>query len=174
MEKNYKEILERVNTLIFDFDGIFTDGSAFMMPGHVPLRSTNAKDTYAVQLAAKKGITIAILTGGTSEEIRNRFNMLGVSHIFLGSRNKLAVFNRFCEEHSINPDNVLYMGDDIPDYQVMKHVALPCCPADAVQEIKSVSKYISHIKGGKGCVREIIEQVLKVKGLWFDQDAFEW
>ncbi|MFT4662574.1 MAG: 3-deoxy-D-manno-octulosonate 8-phosphate phosphatase (KDO 8-P phosphatase) [Patiriisocius sp.] len=174
MEKNYKEILKKVDTLIFDFDGIFTDGTAILIEGQPPLRSCHARDTYAVQLAVKKGYRVAVITGGSSNEVKDRFLDLGVTDVFLKSHNKLLVYTQYCEDHKINDDTVLYMGDDIPDYRVMQKVGLPCCPSDAAMEIKSVAKYISHIPGGKGCVREIIEQVLRVKGLWFDDEAHLW
>jgi len=174
MEKNYKEVLKKIDTLVFDFDGVFTDGTAILIAGQPPLRSFNAKDTYAVQLAVKKGYNVAVITGGSSTEMKERFATIGVVDVFLKSSNKVVVFESFCTQKKINPENVLYMGDDIPDYRVMKKVGLPCCPADAVSEIKSICKYISHINGGKGCVREIIEQVLRVNGQWFDDDAHIW
>ncbi len=174
MEMNYKEILNRIDTLIFDVDGVFTDGTAILIEGQQPLRTVHARDTYAIQLAVKKGYRVVIITGGSAEEVRYRFETLGVKDIFLKSRDKVKVYDKYCETHGLDGTTILYMGDDIPDYNVMKKVALPCCPSDAVTEIKSVSKYISHINGGKGCVREIIEQVMRVKGEWFDADAHVW
>jgi len=174
MEKNYKEVLKKIDTLIFDFDGVFTDGTAILIEGQIPLRYANAKDTYAIQLAVKKGYNIAVITGGSSPELLMRFNTLGVTDVFLSSHDKLKVYNEYIATKGIDSSTVLYMGDDIPDYPVMKEVALPCCPSDAVAEIKNVVKYVSHVPGGKGCVREIVEQVLRVNGQWFDADAFVW
>jgi len=174
MEKNYKELLKKVNTLIFDFDGVFTDGTSLLIEGQIPLRTANAKDTYAIQLAVKKGYNVAVITGGSSQEVKRRFNTLGVKDVFLSAHDKLKIYNQYKASKNIDNATVLYMGDDIPDYPVMQEVALPCCPSDAAIEIKNTVKYVSHVPGGKGCVREIIEQVLRVNGQWFDKDAFVW
>ncbi len=171
---NYKEKLKHITTLFFDYDGVMTDGKVIMLPSGEALRSGNVRDGYAIQYAIKKGLRIVILSGGISDAIPKRFETLNVEHVFMGVKNKLEVYNSFLIQHRITPDEVLYMGDDIPDKQVMQNCALPVCPADAAEEIKSISLYISSFKGGEGCVRDVVEQVLKVQGKWLNQDAFVW
>jgi 3-deoxy-D-manno-octulosonate 8-phosphate phosphatase (KDO 8-P phosphatase) len=174
MSKSYKERLHEITTLIFDVDGVFTDGMVLVMPDGQFVRKMNSKDSYAIQFAVKKGLRIAIITGGNSLAVRDGLHSLGVKHIFLQSRNKEEVFDTFVEKQGITAEEVLYMGDDIPDYRVMEKAGLAACPADASEEIKSISDYVSVKKGGHGCVRDIIEQTLKVQGKWFDEDALEW
>lgn len=171
---NYKSKLKDITTFIFDFDGIFTDGIVLLSPPMDFLRTMNVRDSYAVQYCIKKGYRVAIITGGNSEMVRERMAYLGVTDVFLRSSDKLKVFEQYAADNNIDPATVLYMGDDIPDYFVMEKVGLPCCPNDAVEEIKSVSLYISPIPGGRGCVRDVIEQVLKVQGVWFDKKDFHW
>lgn len=171
---NYKELLKNVNTFVFDYDGVFTNGTVILLHKGEPLRTANVKDGYAVQLAVKKGYKIAIISGGKSDSMYNRFAALKVSDVFMGVDNKLQIFKDYLADNNINPENVMYMGDDIPDYEIMLEAGMPTCPADASEEIKSVSKYISHFKGGEGCVRDIIEQVLKVQGKWMNDDAYKW
>lgn len=174
MKKNYKSILNNIKTLVFDFDGVFTDGTSILIADHEAYRTINAKDTYAIQLAVKKGYRIALITGGRSPQVEIKMKQLGVQDVFLKSHNKLQVFNDYITQHQLNREEVLYMGDDIPDYRVMETVGLACCPADAAPEIKNIAHYISHKNGGKGCVREIVEQLLRLNGQWFDQDSHEW
>jgi len=171
---NYKELLKEVNTFIFDYDGVLTDGTVILMNDGDALRTANVKDGYALQLAVKKNYRVVIISGGISDSIRNRFEGLNVKDVFLGVVNKLAVYEDYLSEHKIQPRHVLYMGDDIPDYEVMLKSGVPSCPADAAQEIKSISKYISHFDGGRGCVRDVIEQVLKIQGKWMNDDAYHW
>ncbi len=171
---NYKDQLKEITTFIFDYDGVLTDGSVFVLPDGEAIRNGNVKDGYAIQLAIKNGYTIIILSGGRSESMYRRLEMLKVTDIYLGVTDKLAVFESFIKEKEINPENILYMGDDIPDFKVMQQVKVACCPADAAIEIKAISHYISHMPGGKGCVRDIIEQVMRVQGKWMNQDAFHW
>ena len=172
--KNYKELLNHIDTFIFDVDGVFTDGIVYLMGGGDQIRTANVRDRYAVQLAIKKGYRIAIITGGDSKEVETRFNGLGVTDVFLSSSNKVKVFNDYCEKHNLKPEQICYMGDDIPDWKVMHLVGLPACPADAAPEIKSFSKYISPKNGGQGCVRDILEQTMRVQGKWFDEDSHHW
>ena len=134
----------------------------------------NIKDGYALQLAVKKGSPIAIITGGNTRAVRKRFEGLGITDIYLNSSNKKLDFANFLKKHDLDPASVLYMGDDLPDYEIMKEVGFPTCPADAVVEIKQLSRYISNLDGGHGCVREIIEQVLRLQNKWMDGDAFHW
>lgn len=171
---NYKKLLKNINTFIFDYDGVFTNGTLIMMMEGEPLRTAYVKDGYAVQLAAKKGYNIVIISGGKSKTINNRFTALKIKDVFLGVENKVKVFNEYLEKNNIKSENTIYMGDDIPDYGVMKKAGLACCPADASEEIKSISKYISDKKGGEGCVRDIIEQVMKIQGKWMNNDAYDW
>lgn len=170
----YKERLKNINTFILDYDGVMTNGIVILTENDEPLRTANVKDGYAIQLAVKKGYRIAIISGGKSKTIHNRLTALKVTDIFLGANNKLKIFEDYVKKHQLGLDNVLYMGDDIPDYTIMKEVGVATCPADAAEEIKEISHYISHHKGGEGCVREIIEQVMKVQGKWMDTDAHEW
>ena len=171
---NYKEKLLKVNTFIFDYDGVLTDGSVILTSDGDALRTANVKDGYALQLAKKKNYRIAIISGGFSESIRKRFDNLNIEDVFLGVDKKIDVYNQYIETHKLEKENVLYMGDDIPDYEIMLKVGVPTCPADAVEEIKRVATYISHQTGGHGCVRDIIEQVLKVQGKWMNDDAYHW
>ncbi|MFZ4706140.1 MAG: KdsC family phosphatase [Bacteroidales bacterium] len=171
---NYKELLRDVNTFIFDYDGVLTDGTVVLMNDGDALRTANVKDGYALQLAVKKNYRVVIISGGFSDSIRKRFEGLNVKDVFLGVEKKLPVFEGYLAEHLIEPQHVLYMGDDIPDYEVMLRAGVPSCPADAAEEIKSISKYISHFDGGRGCVRDVIEQVLKIQGKWMNDDAYHW
>lgn len=165
--ENFKTKLTRTKTFIFDVDGVLTDGSVTLMPDGEQLRAMNIKDGYALQLAVKKGYKIAIISGGRSEMVRKRLNGLGIFDVYLGVDNKMDSYNEFILTYDINPDEILYMGDDIPDYEVMKRIASPTCPNDAVTEIKDICIYVSDKKGGEGCVRDVIEQVMRVQGTWF-------
>ena len=171
---NYKELLKNITTFIFDYDGVLTEGLVTLTEKGEPLRTANVRDGYALQLAVKKGYRIAVISGGKSKSMMHRLASLGITDVFLGVEHKVSVFEQYLAEHNINPNEVVYMGDDIPDYHVMKLAAVPACPADAAEEIRSISKYISHFNGGKGCVRDIIEQVLKLQQNWMTDDAFKW
>lgn len=174
MAQNYKSILKNIKTLIFDIDGVFTDNRVILIPGMEPVRTFSARDGYALHYAIKKGLRIVIITGGKSESVEERLHEMGVNEIYVGIKNKEKKLQEFIAETNSNIDEILYMGDDIPDMQVMSLVALACCPQDAVNEVKSICNYVSPIKGGQGCVRDIIEQTLKVQGKWMDVDAHEW
>lgn len=171
---NYKEDLKKLKTLIFDYDGVLTNGVVLITNSGDQLRTGHVKDGYALQLAVKTGLRVVVISGGFSESVKYRCQALNLTDVFLGIENKMVAFQEYMEHHKLNPDEVLYMGDDIPDYEVMKHVGMPVCPEDAAEEIKSISRYISNLKGGEGCVRDIIEQVLKVQGNWFNGHAFNW
>lgn len=171
---NYKEQLREINTFIFDYDGVMTDGSIIMTSGGEAYRISNVKDGYALQLARKKGYRVAVISGATSDSMIQRLLTLQVTDVFMGVEKKLEVFRAYMEQHNLLKENILYMGDDIPDYEVMQEAGVATCPADAAEEIKAVSKYISHQNGGKGCVRDVIEQVLKVQGMWMNDDAYHW
>ncbi|WP_299127810.1 HAD family hydrolase [uncultured Winogradskyella sp.] len=164
--KSYKEYLSQITTFIFDVDGVLTDGSVTVNTDGELLRTMNVKDGFALKIAIDAGFKMCIISGGSNEGVRKRLAGLGIKDIYLGAHNKIEQLNEFLSKNTIKPSEVLYMGDDIPDYPVMALVGLPCCPQDAVPEIKSISKYISHKNGGKGAVRDVIEQVLKVQGKW--------
>ncbi|OBQ52841.1 HAD-IIIA family hydrolase [Tamlana sp. s12] len=165
-EKSYKEYLEHITTFIFDVDGVLTDGSVTVTTSGEMLRTMNTKDGYALSTAAAQGYNICIISGGKNEGVRVRLENLGIKDIYLGAKNKIEQLEDYFKKNNINAENVLYMGDDIPDYPVMQIIGLPCCPQDAVPEIKNISKYISHKKGGEGAVRDVIEQVLKIQSKW--------
>jgi len=172
--RNYKELLKNITTLIFDYDGVFTEGKVLLLENGDQLRTANVKDGYALQLAIKKGYRLAVISGGTSKSIKVRLEKLGMNDVFIRVEHKIQVFNEYLEKNKLSHNEVLFMGDDIPDYQIMKEVGVAVCPADAAEEIKSISHYISHFKGGDGCVRDILEQVMKVQGKWMNDDAFLW
>ncbi len=171
---NYKENLKKITTFIFDYDGVMTDGTLVLQHEGQPLRTANVKDGYVLQLAIKLGYNIVIISGGYSKSVENRFGSLNISDVYLSVKDKLSTFQKHVKNNNILPEQVVYMGDDIPDYRVMKAVGIPVCPADASQEIKDISVYISDKKGGQGCVRDIIEQVLKVQGKWMTEESFFW
>ncbi|HKK60346.1 MAG TPA: HAD hydrolase family protein [Salinivirga sp.] len=166
MKKNFKEQLNNIKVFVFDVDGVFTNGTLYLLPGGELARQMNIRDGFAVKHAAEQGYKIGIITGGEDEPVRWRFNKLGVKDIYLPSKNKVEDLNHFIAQHDIDPASVLYMGDDMPDYKVMKLTGIPTCPADADSEIKQISDYISDKKGGEGCVRDVIEQVLRAQGKW--------
>lgn len=165
-DKSYKEYLKHITTFIFDVDGVLTDGTILVTTEGEMLRSMHTKDGFAIKTALQAGYHMCIISGGSNEGVRRRLEGLGVSDIYLGAHNKIEQLNTYLNAKNINIENVLFMGDDIPDYPVMKLVGLPCCPQDAVPEIKAISKYVSHKNGGKGAVRDVIEQVLKVQDKW--------
>jgi 3-deoxy-D-manno-octulosonate 8-phosphate phosphatase (KDO 8-P phosphatase) len=166
MEINFKVRLKTVTTFVFDVDGVLTDGSLLVMPDGEFLRRMNIKDGYAMQLAIKKGYRIAIISGGHSTGVPVRLQRLGIQDVYMGVENKTQVFNVLLTKYSIDTSQVLFMGDDLPDLPLIKKCGVPCCPADAVTEIKEASIYISQKKGGEGCVRDVIEQVMRVQGNW--------
>ncbi|WMW78811.1 HAD-IIIA family hydrolase [Flavobacterium sp. 20NA77.7] len=168
MSKSYKEIMNDIKAFVFDVDGVLTDGTVHVAEDGQLLRHMNIKDGYAMKAAIDKGYPVCIISGGSNEGVRVRLQNLGINSVHLGVSDKVEKFYEFCDGYEIKPEEVLYMGDDIPDYLVMQKVGLPTCPQDASPEIKEISKYISHKNGGKGAVRDVIEQVLKVQGKWMD------
>jgi 3-deoxy-D-manno-octulosonate 8-phosphate phosphatase (KDO 8-P phosphatase) len=140
----------------------------------IPSRTVNLRDGYAIQLAIRKGYRVAVISGGKSKEYMKRLKGLGVTDIYMNSRSKIDHFKIYTEKYGLNSNEILYMGDDIPDYQVMKSVGIPVCPADADSEIKQISVYISDKRGGEGCVRDVIEQVMRLHSKWMDTDAYSW
>ncbi|WP_081210833.1 KdsC family phosphatase [Salegentibacter sediminis] len=169
MEKNYKEHLNDITTFVFDVDGVLTDGTIQISTQGELLRSMNMKDGYALKAAHQAGYTVCIISGGKNEGVRSRLRGLGLTDIYLGIQDKVEQMDEFFDIYNIKSEEVLYMGDDLPDYYAMQRIGLPCCPQDAVAEIKNISKYVSHKKGGKGCVRDVIEQVMKVQGKWIEE-----
>lgn len=166
--------LGKIKAFIFDVDGVLSSETITLHPNGEPMRSVNIKDGYALQLAVKLGYVVAIITGGTSEAVRIRFEGLGVPYIYMGAQVKTKEFAHLIAQTGLKMEEILYMGDDIPDYEVMKQVGLPCSPADAAPEIKAISQYISVRNGGYGCGRDVIEQVLKAQGRWMNDKAFGW
>jgi 3-deoxy-D-manno-octulosonate 8-phosphate phosphatase (KDO 8-P phosphatase) len=166
MTKSYKELLNHITTFIFDVDGVLTDSSVHITPIGEMLRIMNIRDGFAMKAALESGYNVCVISGGNNEGVRIRLRNLGIHDIHLASPDKVETFKEYIELYQINSEQVLYMGDDIPDYHVMKLVGLPTCPQDASVEIKAISKYISHKNGGRGAVREVIEQVMKVQGKW--------
>ena len=163
---NFKERLKSIKAFVFDVDGVFS-ANIFLHPNGDMLRSINTKDGFALHYAVTKaGFLAGIITGGYSEAVKTRFQALGLTDIYIKSTNKFDDFEDFMYKYDLKAENILYMGDDLPDYEVMKAVGVPTCPADAAEEIKAISVYISDKKGGYGCVRDIIEQVLRAQGKW--------
>ncbi|MBQ7280392.1 MAG: HAD-IIIA family hydrolase [Bacteroidales bacterium] len=169
-----QDSLKKIRAILFDCDGVMTDGSAWILYNGDAIRSFNVKDGYAIQYAVKKGYILALITGANSQSTVNRMQYLGVKHIFSGCANKMQTYRQFLDEQQLTSEQVLYMGDDIPDYEIMRQVGIAACPADAVPEILEVAHYISPIKGGHGCLRDVIEQVLRAQGQWFHSDAVNW
>lgn len=166
MAKSYKEIMNHITTFIFDIDGVLTDGTVHVAPDGEMLREMHIRDGFAMKAALESGYNVCIISGGSNEGVRIRLRNLGITDIHLGTPDKVETFKEYTELYNIKPENVLYMGDDIPDFHVMQLVGLPTCPQDASPEIKEISNYISHKNGGKGAVRDVIEQVMKVQGKW--------
>lgn len=169
--------LTKIKTIVFDVDGVLSANTIPMDCTGQPLRTVNIKDGYAIHLATHLGLRIVILTGGKTENVRLRYESLGLNpaDIFLGASRKIEVYDEFARANGLKDDEVMYVGDDIPDYEVMARIGCPCCPADAATEIKDISIYVSPYDGGHGCGRDVIEQVLRAKKLWFNSaDAFGW
>ena len=166
--------LKKIKAFVFDVDGVLSSTKVFIVSDGELMRSSNVKDGYAIQLALKKGFEVGIITGGFSNDVATRYRKLGVKHIYLCSIRKLADYKDFRKSTRLKDKHIMYCGDDMPDYEVMKKVGLPVAPADAAPEIKKIAKYVSPQNGGDGVARDIIEQTLKVHGLWMDEDAFSW
>ena len=163
---NFKERLPKIKTFLFDVDGVLTNGTVQIMPNGEVVRNLNSKDGYAIQLAVKKGYRIAIITGGNSSAIKSKLQELGIKDVFLSQHNKIACYENYILEHDLKEDEIVYMGDDLPDYDVMKRVGIAACPNNSAHEIKEISIYISNRNGGDACVRDIIEQVMRSQNTW--------
>lgn len=167
--------LKKIKAIIFDIDGVLSSSTIQMNDKGEPVRTVNIKDGYSIQLAVKCGIKIAIITGGKGEAIIERYRGLGVKDIYTSASVKTREYADFVQKYNLSDEEVIYMGDDIPDYEVMKICGVPCCPADAAPEIKTIARYISHVNGGQGCGRDVIEQVLKAQDKWMSHaHAFGW
>ena len=166
--------LQKIRAIVFDLDGVLSSSTIALDLEGTPLRTVNIKDGYAIQYAVKKGYIIALISGATSLSINNRMESLGVTRIYTGCANKMATYVTFLRENGLQENQVLCMGDDIPDYEIMSHCGVAACPADAATEIKEMADYISIYAGGKGCVRDVIEQTLRLHGNWFHRDAVNW
>ncbi|MBR9920551.1 MAG: HAD-IIIA family hydrolase [Bacteroidetes bacterium] len=165
---NLLEPFNHIKTFIFDIDGVWTNSQMLITEeGHL-LRSMSTRDGFAVKQALNEGYKICIITGGKSAGVASRLKALGIRDVFTGVHDKLDVYESYVDGLQLNEDEILFMGDDIPDYKPMRRVGLPTCPADAVPEIKNISRYISPFNGGAGCVRDVIEKVLKLQGLWHE------
>ena len=167
--------LSKIKGFAFDVDGVLSPSVIPLHPNGEPMRCVSVKDGYALQLAIKHGYQVAVITGGNTEAVRKRFVGLGVQTVILGADMKLQFFEEWLKNTGLKPEEVVYAGDDIPDYGAMQHAGLSVAPADAASEIKEIAKYISPLNGGQGVGREIIEQVMKAKGEWLaDKNAFGW
>lgn len=166
MSRNYKELLKNVTTFVFDVDGVFTDSTIMITTEGELLRTMNVRDGYAVKTALNQGYRVCIISGGSNEGVRHRLQALGVTDIYLGAAFKEESLREYLLDYEIKAEEILYMGDDIPDIPAMQMSGMVVCPQDAVPEVKRISHYISHLNGGEGCVRDIIQQVLKVRGHW--------
>lgn len=166
--------LNKIKCFIFDVDGVLSSQSVSLHHDGEPMRTVNVRDGYALHLAARLGFGLAIITGGNSEAVRLRFEKLGIRDIYMKASNKVEQFTHYLSIRPYKTEEIAYIGDDIPDYQVMEMVGLPIAPADATPEIKSIAKYISPFHGGHGVARDVISQVLQVQGLWMRGEAFGW
>lgn len=166
MSNHYLQLLPKITTLIFDVDGVLTDGMVTLLPNGEQLRSLNSKDGFALQLAVRKGLRVCIITGGNSENVKIRLSKMGITDIYLRILKKIETYDDIKVMYDLTDDEILYMGDDLPDYEVMQQVGIPTCPNNAAREIKDLSNYISDHNGGHGCVRDIVEKVLRAQGKW--------
>ncbi|MFZ5553281.1 MAG: KdsC family phosphatase [Bacteroidota bacterium] len=162
----YKEKLRNITTFVFDFDGVLTDGTVWLMPGKEFVRSMNTRDSYAMHMAATNHYRIAVITGGNSEMVRERMEYLGIKDVFMKVTDKKTVLREFMEKNQLGKEEVLYMGDDLIDIAAMKLCGLSAAPADAAEEVLETVHYVSPKNGGEGCVRDVIEQTLKLQGKW--------
>lgn len=174
MKPNYKSLLNNITTFIFDVDGVLTDGGVLLLPGQQPLRRFNSKDGFALQLAIKKGYRIVVITGGRSEGVAERMGMLGIKDLYMGASNKIEKLEEVFLMYDLKKEETLYMGDDLPDYEAMVACGVACTPADGAPEIKAIADYVSPKMGGMGCVRDIVEQTLKVQGKWMEPGDHIW
>jgi len=164
---NFKEDIARIRAIVLDVDGVLTDGGIQVTPEGDFIRRYNSKDGFVLSYALKKGYQVAIITGGRGNTLKVRFDMLGIKHVYLNCMAKLEALHDLMAKLGLAPEEILYMGDDIPDINPMMHVGMPVCPADAAPEVVNISRYVSRFKGGEGCVRDVVEQVLRARGDWY-------
>lgn len=168
------ELFQNIRTFIFDVDGVLTSGNVLVTEeGHM-LRSVNIKDGYALQHAVKQGYNVAIISGGNSQGMLHRFQGLGITEIYLGQKSKIEAFNKVLSDFKVIAKDVAYVGDDMPDYPVLKLAGVACCPADASADIQQICTYISPVSGGLGVARDIIESTMKLHGTWWNEDTHSW
>lgn len=167
-------LFEPITTFVFDYDGVMTDGTVYSNPDGRPWRATNVKDGYALQLAVKLGYNVAVISGAVCPSMVVRMNSLGVTDVYTGIPDKVLKLNEYMKRKGLKPEEIMFMGDDIPDLRVMQCVGLPGCPADAVPEVLEISKFVSECPGGKGAVRDVIERILKAQGKWMTAEAYSW
>lgn len=160
------KLIEKIKCFVFDVDGVLTDGMTIALESGEQARAFNIKDGYGIERALLAGFHVAIISGGNQIGVRKRLEFLKIKHIHLGVKNKVEVLKALCKELDVKPEEILYVGDDLPDYEVMQLVGIPCCPADAVHDIKEISAYVADNNGGHGCVREVIEIVMRRQGKW--------
>ncbi len=170
----YKEKLKHITTFIFDFDGVLSDGKIWVSSDGEQIRNTNVKDGYAIQYALKHGFKVCIISGGYSEGMKRRYDVFEGMDIFLKIANKIETYNEYVKKNNLSSHEILFMGDDIPDYHAMKLAGVKACPCDAAIEIQEISDYISSYKGGEGCVRDVIEHTMRLQGKWFQNGASVW
>ena len=167
--------LTKIRAIIFDLDGVLSSETIALAVDGTPLRTVNIKDGYAIQLAMKMGLRIAILSGCKIEAVRKRYEGLGMQDIYLGAAVKIQIYDEFLKKYGLKDDEVMFMGDDIPDLEVMRRAGCPVCPADACTEVRELSLYVSQRKGGMGCGRDVIEQTLRAQDKWLsDERDFGW
>ncbi|MBR1903498.1 MAG: 3-deoxy-D-manno-octulosonate 8-phosphate phosphatase [Bacteroidaceae bacterium] len=167
--------LSKIKAVAFDVDGVLSLQTVSMQPDGMPQRTANVKDSYALQLAVKSGLKVAIITGAVVSSVRRRYESLGLEDVYIGCARKIDTYQQFLDKYGLKDEEVLYMGDDIPDYEILCRCGLPCCPADAALDIRNTCTYVSPLCGGYGCVRDVIEQVLSAQGKWMsDEYAFAW
>ena len=171
---NYKTKLANIELFVFDYDGVFNDGTILLMPDGSEVRQASTRDGFAVQWAVKQGLKLALLTGGSEKAVATRMVKLGVEEVHLRCEDKFESLKALCEKLQIPLDKVAYMGDDIPDMLAMREVGLAACPEDAVEEVRNIAQYISPKGGGKGCVRDLLEQAMRLKGVWYSENAHKW
>ncbi|QUB48207.1 HAD-IIIA family hydrolase [Prevotella sp. oral taxon 475] len=167
--------LQKIRAIVLDVDGVLSAQTITLASDGEPLRTVNIKDGYAIQLACKQELRIGIITGGDTQAVRLRYERLGVKDLYMKTAVKLTAYEDFIEKYGLRDEEVMYMGDDVPDFEVMTRCGCPCCPADACADIKNVSLYVSHYPGGQGCVRDIIEQTMRAQNKWMNTaKAFGW
>jgi 3-deoxy-D-manno-octulosonate 8-phosphate phosphatase (KDO 8-P phosphatase) len=163
---NINDQLKNITTFILDVDGVLTDGTVLVLENGLQARRMSIRDGYALQLAVKRGYRILVISGAAASPVVDRLNKLGITDVHMGAKDKKSIVDQYTAQHGLSREELLFMGDDLPDLEVMQAVGVPVCPADAVEEIKAISVHTTSLKGGEGCVREIIERVMKLRGNW--------